>query len=140
MVNHRTQLQAQPAMCRQEGIASDLRSHLAIAQDEMRQDCEHGATCRALESPDGDATQTDTHIMRMAREASTAATGGFVFQLKAKRQHEGKDTWGLDLPGSCKGFKLSRQRHRFGWQILQKFLKERIWSCGRQLHGHISSR
>ena len=34
----------------------------------------------------------------MAREASTTATGGFVFQLKAKRQHEGKDTFEERLP------------------------------------------
>jgi hypothetical protein len=98
MVHHRTQLQAQPAMGRQEGIASALRAHLAIAQDEMREDCEHGATCRALESPDGDSTQTDTHIMRMAREASTTATGGFVFQLKAEGHEEGEDTFEERLP------------------------------------------
>ena len=36
--------------------------------------------------------------MRMAREASTAATGGFVLQLKAKRQHEGQDTFEECLP------------------------------------------
>jgi hypothetical protein len=33
-----------------------------------------------------------------AREASTAATGGFVFQLKAKGQEEGKDTFEERLP------------------------------------------
>jgi hypothetical protein len=36
--------------------------------------------------------------MRMAGQASTATTGGFVFQLKAKGQHEGEDTFEERLP------------------------------------------
>jgi hypothetical protein len=36
-IEHRTQLQAQAAMGRQQGSARDLRSHLAIAQDEVRE-------------------------------------------------------------------------------------------------------
>ena len=43
-------------MRRQEGIASDLGSHLAIAQDEVEQDGEHRMTRRALETPDGHPT------------------------------------------------------------------------------------
>jgi hypothetical protein len=34
----------------------------------------------------------------MAGQASTATTGGFVLQLKAKRQHEGEDTFEERLP------------------------------------------
>ena len=64
----------------------------------MREDREHGSVRGALETPDGDPTETDTHIMRMAREASTAATGGFVFQLKAEGHHEGEDTFEERLP------------------------------------------
>ena len=41
----------------QQGIAGDLRAHLAIAQDEVRQDGEHRFTRRALDPPDGDPTQ-----------------------------------------------------------------------------------
>ena len=37
----------------------------------------------ALDPPDGDATQADTGIMRVARQAPTSAAGGLVFQLKA---------------------------------------------------------
>ena len=59
----------------------------------MWKDGKHGATGRALEAPDGDATQTDAHIMRMAREASTATTGRFVFQLKAKGEEKGEDAF-----------------------------------------------
>jgi hypothetical protein len=36
--------------------------------------------------------------MRVAGEASTAVTGGFVFQLKAEGQHEGEDTFEECLP------------------------------------------
>jgi hypothetical protein len=47
---------------------------------------------RALYPPDGHPTQTDTDIMRMPRQASTAVTGRLVFQLEAegeeKSEHE----------------------------------------------------
>src|SRR5215813_371119 len=98
MIEHRTPLQAQAAMGRQQGIARDLRSHLAIAQDEMGQDGEHRTTRGALDPPDGDSTQTDTHIMRVARQAPTAVTGRLVDELKAKRQHEGENTLEKRLP------------------------------------------
>ena len=75
----------------QEGIAGHLRSHLAIAQDEMRQDGEHGFAPRALETPDADATQPDPHIMRVARQAPAPATGGLVNELKAKGQEKSEN-------------------------------------------------
>jgi hypothetical protein len=59
----------------------------------MRQDREHRTTRGALDPPDGDATQADTDIMRVARETSTPTTGSFVFQLKAEGHDEGEDTF-----------------------------------------------
>jgi hypothetical protein len=47
---------------------------------------------------------------------------------------------GFNLPSSGKGFEFPCHRHRLGRQVLQKFLKERLWICGRQLHGHVSYR
>src|SRR5262245_26184252 len=88
MIEHRTQLQAQTAMGGQEGIARDLRSHLAIAQDEMWQHGEHRMTHRALEPPDGHPTQAYAEIMRVAGQASTTTTHRLVFELKAARQDE----------------------------------------------------
>ncbi len=42
--------------------------HLAVTQDEVGQDGEHRTTCGALETPDGDPTQTDTTVMvRLSR-------------------------------------------------------------------------
>jgi hypothetical protein len=41
----------------------------------------------------------------------------------------------FDLLGPHKGFALPRPRRGLGWQVLQKFLKERIWICQGQLHG-----
>src|SRR6516165_9545349 len=38
----------------------------------------------ALDPPDGDATQADTGIMRVARQAPTAVTGRLVEELKAE--------------------------------------------------------
>src|SRR5262249_12486334 len=70
----------------------DLRSHLAIAQDEVGEDREHRAACAALDPPDGDPTHTETDIMRVACETPAPVTGGLVCELKAKRQHEGEDT------------------------------------------------
>jgi hypothetical protein len=64
---------------------------LTIAQDEVGEDGEHGAARGALEPPDGEPTETDTHIMRVACQAPTAVTGGLVFQLQAQGQHEGDD-------------------------------------------------
>ena len=54
----------------------------------MRQDREDGFTRRALNAPDGDPTQPDTRIMRMACPAPTATAGGLVLQLKAEGQEE----------------------------------------------------
>src|SRR5712691_10626099 len=72
----------------QQGIASHLRSHLAIAQDKVGEDREHRTTRGALETPDGDPTQTDPDVMRVARQAPATATGRLVFQLKTDGQDE----------------------------------------------------
>ena len=59
----------------------------------MREDGEHRATRRALDPPDGEPTQPDPGIMRVARQASAPATGGLVFELKAEGQEKGEDTF-----------------------------------------------
>jgi hypothetical protein len=50
--------------------------------------------------------------MRVARQASAAATGGFVFQLKAEGHDEGEDTFEERLP-------IAKQLevHRFASEI-----------------------
>ena len=45
---------------------------------------------RTLYPPDSHPTQTDTHIMRMSRQAPAAVTGRLVCKLKAQRQEEGE--------------------------------------------------
>src|SRR5262245_31627861 len=62
-----------------------------LIYNEVGEDGEHGAARGALEPPDGEPTEPDTHIMRVACEAPTTVTGGFVFPLKAQGQHEGDD-------------------------------------------------
>jgi hypothetical protein len=47
-----------------------------------------GFTPRALDAPDGDATQTDTDIMRVAGETPAPATGRLVYELKAEGEEE----------------------------------------------------
>ena len=42
--------------------------------------------------------QTDTHVMGVARQAPASTTGGLMFELKAKRQDEGEDTFEERLP------------------------------------------
>jgi len=54
----------------------------------MRQDGEDGFARGALDPPDGDATQADTGIMRVARQAPTAVTGRLVEELKAEGEKE----------------------------------------------------
>ena len=75
----------------QQGIAGHLRAHLAIAQDEVRQDREHRFARGALDTPDGEPTQADTGIMGVARQAPAAATGGLVGELKAEGEEKGED-------------------------------------------------
>jgi hypothetical protein len=91
MADDCAQLQTEATMAGHQGIASDLGSHLAIAQDEMRQDGEHGFARRALDTPDGDSTHTDAPIMRVAGQAPVAATGRLMFELKAKGEEKGED-------------------------------------------------
>jgi hypothetical protein len=93
LIEYRAQLQTEPTMRRQYGIACHLRTHLAIAQDEVREDGEHGFAPRTLDTPDGDPTETDSEIMRVAGQAAISMTGRFVFQLKAKGHDEGEDTF-----------------------------------------------
>jgi hypothetical protein len=71
-------------MRRQQGVAGHVRSHLAIAQDEMREDREHRFACGALDTPDGDPTQPDTDVMRVACQAPASTTGRLVLELKAE--------------------------------------------------------
>ena len=51
------------------------------------------ATRRALDPPDGEPTQPDPGIMRVAGQAPAPATGGLVFQLKAEGHEKGEDTF-----------------------------------------------
>src|SRR6266852_3318090 len=80
-------------MRRQQGIASALRSHLAITQDEMREDREHRFAPCTLDAPDGETTQPDTDVMRVACQTPAPAAGRLVFELKAKGQEKGEDTF-----------------------------------------------
>ena len=54
---------------------------------------EHRATRGALDAPDGEAAQTDSDVMRVARQAPTTATGCLVGELKAKGQEKGEDAF-----------------------------------------------
>jgi hypothetical protein len=56
----------------------------------VREDREHRFAHGALETPDGDPTQPDTDVMRVAWQAPAAATGRLVCQLKAKGQEKGE--------------------------------------------------
>jgi hypothetical protein len=53
VTDHRTQLQTEATVRRQQGIAGHLWAHLAIAQDKMRQHGEHRFAHRTLDAPDG---------------------------------------------------------------------------------------
>ena len=76
-----------------QGIAGHIRPHRAVAQDEVRQDGEDRLAGGALDAPDGETTQADPDIMRVARQAPTPATGGLVGELKAESQDKGEDTF-----------------------------------------------
>jgi hypothetical protein len=91
MADDCTPLQPEPTMSGQQSVAGHFRCHLAIAQDEVGQDCEHGFASGALETPDDDPAQADTDVMGMAGQAPAAATGRLLFELKATGEEKGED-------------------------------------------------
>ena len=64
----------------------------------MRQDREHRFARRTLETPDGEPTQTDPDVMRVAGQAPASTTGRLVFQLKAEGQDDGEHTFEQCFP------------------------------------------
>jgi len=66
---------------------------VAIAQDEVGEHREDRFARRALDAPDGDPTQPDTRIMRMACQAPSPATGRLVLELKTEGEKERQDTF-----------------------------------------------
>ena len=49
-----------------QGVAGHLWSHLTIAQDDVGEDGAHRAIHGARDPPDGDPTEPDTEVVRMA--------------------------------------------------------------------------
>src|SRR5215470_388268 len=90
IADHRAQLQTETTVGSQQGIAGDVRSHLAIAEDEVRQDRKHRFACRALDTPNSEATEADTGVMGVTCQTPTATTGRLVCQLQAKGQEKGE--------------------------------------------------
>jgi hypothetical protein len=72
-------------------ITGSLRLHRTIAYDDVREDREHGFAHCTLDAPDGETTQPDTDVMRVAGETPTPATGRRVCELKAKGQEKSQD-------------------------------------------------
>ena len=54
----------------------------------MREDREDGFAPRTLDAPDGKTAQPDARIVRVTGQASTAATGRLVGELKAEGLEE----------------------------------------------------
>ena len=71
-------------MCGQQRITGDLRMHLAVTQDEVRQDGEHRFARGTLDTPDGEITQPDTEVMRVTRHAPPATTGRRVCAAESR--------------------------------------------------------
>ena len=98
MTDDRAEFQTEPTMRRQQSIASHLRWHGAVAQEEVREHREHRFTRGALDTPDGETTQTDPSVMGVARQAPATTTGRAMGELKDKGHDEGKDTFEECLP------------------------------------------
>jgi hypothetical protein len=56
----------------------------------MRQEIEHSCARRALDTPDGNSPHTDAPVMRVAGQASAAATGCLMLELKARGEEKGE--------------------------------------------------
>jgi hypothetical protein len=90
MIDAGAEFQTEATMGRQQGIAGHCWPHLAIAENEVGEDREHGFAPRTLETPDGDPTEADADIMGVARQASASAAGRLMCELKAHGQEEGE--------------------------------------------------
>src|SRR5436190_2074388 len=66
MIEDRAPLQTQATVCGQQRVASRFRSHLAVAQDEVREHSEYRFIRRALYPPDGDPAPIEADIVRVA--------------------------------------------------------------------------
>ena len=77
-----------PPWSGQEGIARDLGSYLAIAQDGKRGSTVHTALHVAHWTRQMVIPRTEADIMRVAGETPTPVTGGLVCELKAKGEEE----------------------------------------------------
>src|SRR5215510_11511033 len=101
MVEDRAPLQTEAAVRSQQGIAGQLRSHLAVAQDPMRQHSEHGSARGTLQTPDGETAQPDPGILgthgqdrlcwlmlsdNLQRDGSDFSRGMYVVLLTSKRR------------------------------------------------------
>jgi hypothetical protein len=91
MADHCPQFQTQAAVRGPQRITGDLWAHRAIAKDDMREDREHRFTPCTLDAPDGETTQPNTDIMRVAGETPAPATGRRVGELKAQGQDKDED-------------------------------------------------
>ena len=74
-----------------QGLPGHVEAHTVIAQDEMREYRKHRFAREALHPPDGEPTQPHPGIVRVARQAATRATVGFVEELKPRREEEGEN-------------------------------------------------
>src|SRR5262249_5882182 len=66
MVKHGAQLQTEATVGGQQRITGHCGPHLAVTQDEMRQDRKYCLARRTLDAPDSDPTEPDTDVMRVA--------------------------------------------------------------------------
>ena len=64
----------------------------------MREDREDGSARGALEAPDGEPTQPDTDVMRVACQAPASATGRLVSELKAEGEEESQHAFEKRFP------------------------------------------
>src|SRR5215813_9225461 len=86
VAEHGAQLQTEATVRGDQGIAGHVRPHLAVAQDEVRQDGEDRLAGGALDTPDGETTQTDPSVMGVAGQTPATGAGRFMGELKKPRE------------------------------------------------------
>ena len=90
LINDGAAFQTEATMGRQQGIAGHCWPPLAIAENEVGEDREHGFAPRTLDTPDGDPPQADTHVMRVAGQAPAAPTAHLMLELKAQGEEKAR--------------------------------------------------
>src|SRR2546425_11702813 len=91
--NGRTPFETEATVGGDQGLAHNIGTHAAIAQDEVGQHRQDRLACGALKAPDGEPAQSNPRLMGVAGQTPATGAGRFMGELKAQGEEKGEDTF-----------------------------------------------